>query len=142
MVGEGSLDRVLLDVQAVAAYANGSMEAPVSISKPGANLGTAALSKVRFEVASTEPKGSPDLEMREPSGTGEVVDGRHGQPQQLRDFVGSQQLAIERDDRGAHNRLRIVAAPVDGSGASSTIASAPTARAARCTASAIGGAAW
>ena len=97
---------------------------------------------MHLKIAPAESQGPPDLEMRKPSGPGQVVNRRYRQAEELRYFVCRQQLAIERDDRIAHNRLRFVVTPVDGSGASSTMASAPTARAARHTASAIGGAAW
>ena len=111
-------------------------------SDPRSNSGAAAFGQVYFEIAPAESQGTPDLEMGKPSGPGQVVDRRHRQAQKLRYFLGGEQLVIERDDRVAHDRLRIVDVPVDASGASSTIASAPTAQAARCTASAIGGAAW
>jgi hypothetical protein len=111
-------------------------------SDPSRDMGAAALGEVHFEIATAESQRPPNPEMGKPSGSGKVVDGGYGQPQQVRDLLGRQQLVIEWDDRVVHGRLRVIEAGVDGSGASSTIASAPTARAARCTASAIGGVAW
>ena len=105
-------------------------------------MSSAALGQVRFEIAPAEPQRSPDLEMWKASGACQVVDRRHRQAQQLGDLVGGEQPVVERNDCVAHNALWIADLPVDGSGATSTIASAPTARAARRTASAIGSAAW
>ena len=107
-------------------------------SEPSLDVSAAALGQVDFEIAPAESQGPPDLEMGKASGTCQAVDRGYRQAQQLGDLVGGQQLVVERDDRVAHDRLRVVDVRTDGSGASSTIASAPTARAARRTASPIG----
>jgi len=111
-------------------------------SDPSRGRSAAALGQVRFEIAPAEAESPPNLEVRKAAGAGEVIDRGHRQPKQVGDLVGREQLMVERDDRVAHDGLRIVQVEANGSAASSRIASAPTARAARRTASATGSAAW
>jgi hypothetical protein len=86
--------------------------------------------------------------MWKPSSPCRVVDRRHRQAQQLGDLIGRQELVVERDDRVAHDGLRLVDVDVDvdveadRSGATSRIVSAPTACAARAGRRRLGAAAW
>ena len=111
-----------------------------AVSDPSRGRSAAALGQVRFEISLAESQGTSDLQVGKPPSACQVVDSRHRQAQQLGNLVGREQLAVERDDRVAHDGLRTVKA--DGSAASSMIGSAPTALAARRTASATGSVAW
>jgi hypothetical protein len=70
----------------------------LSASDPSRDMSAAALCEVRFEIAPTEPKRSPDLEVGKPTGASQVVDRRHRQAQQVCDLLGGQELVVERDD--------------------------------------------
>jgi len=58
-------------------------------------VSAAALGEMRLEVVLAEPQCSPDPQVRQPPGAGQVADGRYRQAQQLRYLLGGQQPVIE-----------------------------------------------